>query len=57
MRYHITLHYTLVAYPEANEQVKAINKQIINRIKALVDRLTDKYADEFPSILWGYNTT
>ena len=56
-RYGISPCYTSVAHPQANGQVEAINKTLLDSIKARVDRLSGKKAEELPGILWGYRTT
>ena len=49
--------YVLVSHPEANGQVERTNRTIKESIKKRVDWLNGKWADELPSILWGYRTT
>ena len=55
-KYGIISKYTSVAYPQSNEQVEAINN-LMDSLKAKVDRLSGKWAKELPEILWGYKTT
>ena len=56
-KYGIIARYTSVAHPQSNGQVEAINKTLMNSLKAKVDRLSGKWAEELPGILWGYRTT
>ena len=50
-KYGIIARYTSVAYPQSNGQVEAINKTLMDSLKAKVDRLSGKWAEEFPGIL------
>ena len=56
-KYGITAKYTSVAHPQSNGQVEAINKTLMDSLKAKVDRFSGKWAEELPGILWGYRTT
>ena len=56
-RYGINPCYTSVTHPQANGQVEAINKTLMDSIKARVDRLSGKWAEELPGNLWGYRIT
>lgn len=40
-----------MAHPQANDEVKAIDKQIIEAFKAKVDQTSGKWVDELPKIL------
>ena len=46
-----------ISYPQANGQVERTNRTIKESIEKRVDWLNDKWADELPSILWGYRMT
>ena len=50
-KYGITAKYTLVAHPQSNGQVEAINRTLMDSLKAKVDRLSGKWAEELPGIL------
>ena len=56
-KYGITAKYTSVAHPQSNGQVEVINKTLMDSLKAKVDRLSGKWAEELPGIVWGYRTT
>ena len=55
--YGITLKYVSVSHPQANGQVERTNRTIKESIKKYIDWLSGKWANELPSILWGYRTT
>ena len=57
MTYGITPKYVSVSHPQANGQVERTNRTIKESIKKRADRLSGKWVDELPSILWGYRTT
>lgn len=44
-------------YPQGNGQAEASNKSIGAGIKRHLDRRRGKWAEELPSVLWGYRTT
>lgn len=55
-RYKIIPYYTLVNHPQANGQAKVMDRTITESLKARVDRLNEKQANELPNILWVYQT-
>ena len=50
-KYGIRAKYTSVAHLQSNGQVEAINKTLMDSLKAKVDRLSGKWAEELPGIL------
>ena len=56
-KYGIIARYTSVAHLQSNGQAAAINKTLMDSLKAKVDRLSGKWAEELPRILWEYRTT
>ena len=50
-KYGIVARYTSVAHPQSNKKVKVINKTMMDSLKAKVDRLSSKWAEELPGIL------
>ena len=53
----ITNRYSTPAYPQGNGQVEAVNKVIVNELKKRLDDAKGKWVDEFPHVLWTYQTT
>ena len=53
----ITNRYSTPAYPQGNEQVKAVNKVIVNGLKKRPDDAKEKWVEELPHVLWTYRTT
>ncbi|XP_074348963.1 uncharacterized protein LOC141687851 [Apium graveolens] len=54
---NIELHFTSVAYPQANEQEEVVNRIILDGLKKRVERSRNTWADELLLILWAYCTT
>ena len=48
---------TSVIQPQANGQVKAVNKMIKHNLKTKLKDLKGRWADELPKVLWAYRTT
>jgi len=48
---------TSVELPQTNGQAEAANKVILGELKKKLDRLKGLWAEEIPSILWGYHYT
>ena len=53
----ITNRYSTLAYPQSNSQAKATNKATINGLKMRLECAKGRWAEEFPSVLWAYQTT
>ncbi|XP_071713205.1 uncharacterized protein [Rutidosis leptorrhynchoides] len=49
--------FASVAHPQANGQVKVINKEIVAGIKARLGLSQTKWVDEVPYVLWAHRTT
>ena len=49
--------YSTPAYPQGNEQSKAVNKVIVNGLKKRLDDAKGKWVEELPHVLWTYRTT
>ena len=49
--------FTSVARPQANRQVKVVNKTIKNNLNTKLEDLKGRWVDELPEILWAYKTT
>ena len=49
--------FSLVARPQANGQVKAMNKTIKHNLKTKLKNLKGMWADDLPDVLWAYKTT
>ena len=49
--------YSTPAYLQGNEQVKAVNKVIVNGFKKRLDDVKGKWVKELPHVLWEYRTT
>ncbi|KAL0420201.1 UNVERIFIED_CONTAM: Ribonuclease HI [Sesamum latifolium] len=54
---HIRQRFTTVAHPQANRQVKATNRIIVQGIKRRLERVGGNWAEELTSVLWAYRTT
>jgi len=48
---------TSVEHPQTNGQVEAANKVILSELKKRLGQLKGLWAEEIPSILWGYHYT
>ena len=46
-----------VVRPQANGQVKAVNKTIKHNLKTKLEDLKGRWADELPEVPWAYRTT
>ncbi|XP_022893859.1 uncharacterized protein LOC111408320 [Olea europaea var. sylvestris] len=55
--FDIKKYFSTPNHPQANGQVKAINKIIKHTLKAKLDLFKGGRADELPSVLWFYCTT
>ena len=53
----ITNRYFVPAYPQGNEQVKVVNKVIMNGLKKRLDNAKGKWVKELSHVLWTYRTT
>ena len=53
----ITNRYSILAYPQGNEQAKIINKVIMNGLKKRLDDAKRRWVEELPHILSTYQTT
>jgi len=48
---------TSVEHPQTNRQAEAANKVILSELKKRLSQLKGLWAEEIPSILWGYHCT
>ena len=53
----ITNRYSTPAYPQGNEQAKAVNKVIVNGLKKRLDDAKGKWVEKLPHVLLTYRTT
>ncbi|KAJ0480493.1 putative nucleotidyltransferase, Ribonuclease H [Helianthus annuus] len=53
---HIEHTFSSVAHPQGNSQVEAVNKSIVDGIKARLGEKRRGWLDELPSILWAHRT-
>ena len=53
----ITNRYSTPAYPQGNEQSKAVNKVIVNGLKKRLDDAKGKWVEKLPHVLLTYRTT
>ena len=49
-------HYSSLAHPQANGQVKVTNQFLLKIIKTWLERAKGIWPDKLPSILWAYRT-
>ena len=49
--------YSTPAYLQWNEQVEAINKVIVSKLKKRLDDAKGKWVEELPHVLWTYRIT
>ena len=50
-------HYSSLAHPQANGQVKVTNRTLLKIIKTRLERAKGIWPDELPRVLWLYRTT
>ena len=50
-------HYSFLAHPQANGQVKVTNRTLLKNIKTRFKGAKGIWRDELPSVLWAYRTT
>ena len=50
-------HYSSPTHPQANGQVKVINRSLLKLIKTRLERIKGIWPDELPSVLQAYRTT
>ncbi|XP_057426101.1 uncharacterized protein LOC130719494 [Lotus japonicus] len=53
----IDMRFTSVEHPQTNGQAEAANKVILNGLKKKLDEAKGWWVEEFPDVLWAYNTT
>ncbi|XP_015934824.1 uncharacterized protein LOC107460911 [Arachis duranensis] len=53
----IKYQFTSVEHPQANGQVEAANKVILAGLKKRLQDMKRAWAEEFPQVLWAYQTT
>ena len=49
--------FSLDAQPQANGQIKAMNKKIKHNLKTKLENLKGRWAYDLPEVLWAYRTT
>ena len=47
-------HYSSIAHPQANGQVKVTNQSLLKIIKTQLEGAKCIWLDELPSVLWAY---
>ena len=50
----ITNRNSILAYPQGNGQVEAVNKVIVNGITKRLDDAKGRWVEELPHVLWTY---
>ena len=50
-------HYSSLAHPQANGQVKVTNRSLLKIIMTRLEGAKGIWPDELPSVLWAYRTT
>ena len=53
----IRTYFLSSVYPQANDQVEAVNKTIKNNLKAKLFHSKGALVEELPNVLWAYKTT
>lgn len=53
----IKIRYSTPAYPQINGQVEATNKATVNGLKKRLEGTKGRWTNEFPNMLWAYQTT
>ena len=53
----IKMIMSIHVHPQANGQVKSINKIIVNNLKKRLDKKKGRWAEELPFVLWAYKAT
>ncbi|KAK0597366.1 hypothetical protein LWI29_024562 [Acer saccharum] len=56
-KYGIKLSFSILRYPQANEQTESTNKTIVNTLKKRLEAEKGKWAEKLLEILWSYQTT
>ena len=55
--YGIAHHLTSIAHPQANGEVKVMNRTILRGIKTKLEKTKRSWVDELYHLLWAYRTT
>ena len=50
-------HYSSLAHPQANGQVKITNRSLLKIIKTRLEGVKDIWPEELLNVLWAYRTT
>ncbi|XP_075640409.1 uncharacterized protein LOC142612178 [Castanea sativa] len=53
----ITNRYSSSAYLQSNAQAEVMNKTIVNGLKKRLEGVKGNWVEEFPNVLWAYQTT
>ncbi|CAL1400779.1 unnamed protein product [Linum trigynum] len=53
----VILRFSFVAYPQANGQAEAANKNILHGLHTRLTEAKGKWVEELPSVLWAHRTT
>ena len=53
----ISYQFSSLGHPQANGQVKVINRTILRNLKVRLKKFKSEWAKDLPSILWAYHTT
>ncbi|GAV57512.1 hypothetical protein CFOL_v3_01049 [Cephalotus follicularis] len=51
------IHHIPTAYPQSNDQVEVINREIILGLKKRLKASKGRWTEDLPSVLWAYRTT
>ncbi|KAL5560516.1 hypothetical protein UlMin_036727 [Ulmus minor] len=55
--FRILKTFLILAHPQSNGQVEAVNKTIKQTLKEKLSKLQESWVDELPLVLWSYRTS
>src|ERR1044072_7528542 len=53
----IQMRLASMEHPQSNGQAESGNKEVLAGIKKRLEEAKGKWPDEFPAVIWSYNTT